>query len=164
MSARALVSRTALALCLAAAGSPARADFDAGLAAFGRGQFAAAHASWLPCARDGDPRCQHGLAVLLDEGALGRPDPVAAVDWLRRAAAQDFPDAQMRLGFLLATGRPGVPQDPVEAWVWFARAAAQGVPQAAASRDRVGEFLTREERIEAQRRADEASIRYHLQK
>jgi TPR repeat protein len=70
----------------------------------------------------------------------------------------------MQLGFLYATGRGGIIQDPVQAWAYFARAAAVGVAGAAESRDRIARELSIEDRARAARLADEASIRYHLQK
>jgi TPR repeat protein len=101
--------------------------------------------------------------VLLEEGRGGVPDLEGALPWYRRAAAQDHLEALVRLGFLYAIGDGTVSQDPVQAWAWFARAAAIGEPRASALRDRVGELLTEDERVEAQRRADALSIRHHLQ-
>jgi TPR repeat protein len=148
----------------AVAGSTPAADFDSGLGALRSRDYARALEQWSLCAEKGDAACQFGLGVLHDDG-LGVPREVSrALSWYERAAAQDYPDALMQLGFLYAVGRQGVEQDPVRAWAWFARAAAVGVEQAPAHRDRVGELLTPDELAAAQKMADELSIRYHLQK
>jgi len=149
---------------LALAPSGATADYAAGEAAYENGRVAHAHELWLDCARTGSAACQYALARLLEVGAGTPPDRREALRWYRSAAAQNHPDALMRLGFLFAIGDEELPQDPVEAWAWFARAAALGVPQAADYRDRVGSLLTSDEQRDAERRADALSIHYHLQK
>lgn len=153
-----------LAAGLALTPAAGAADYAGGLEAWEQARFGLAHERWLDCARTGSARCQYALARLLEEGHGAPPAPGEALRWYRLAAAQDDPEALMRLGFLFAIGNDDVPQDPVQAWAWFARAAAIGVPQAAGNRDRVGALLTEEERREAERRADALSIRYHLQK
>ena len=146
------------------AGSAPAADFESGLAAFQSRDYTATLEQWRSCADEGKAACQYGLGVLHADG-LGVPrDLAVAISWYERAAEQDYPDALMKLGFLYAVGRDDLVQDPVRAWAWFARAAAVGVQQAAAHRDRVGELLTADELGEAQKMADEMSIRYHLQK
>ena len=140
------------------------ADFASGQDAWEQGHYGDARARWQACAVEGSARCQHALAVLLEEGRGGAPDLRAALPWYRRAAAQDHLEALVRLGFLYAIGGEVVSQDPVQAWAWFARAAAIGEPRAGALRDRVGELLTEAERVDAERRADALSIRHHLQK
>lgn len=138
--------------------------FGDGLAAYRSRDYAAAHDAWHECATKGAASCQFGLGVLHDAGQGVVKDGREAVTWYERAAAQEYPDALMQLGFLYAVGRERVAQRPPLAWAWFARAAAVGVPEAAAHRDRVGAMLTEEELAQAQRMADEFSIRYHLQK
>jgi TPR repeat protein len=138
-------------------------DFDRGMAAFRAEDYDTAHEAWQRCADEGAARCQYGLGVLHDEGRGTAVDPRRALRWYERAAAQDFPDALMQLGFVFSTGRDGIEQDPIMAWVWFSRAAALGVEGAGEYRDRVGELLSEDERERAERQADEQSIRYHLQ-
>jgi len=150
---------------VAAMSTGACADgFDDGLAAYRSQDYAAAHDHWHECATAGTARCQFGLGMLHDAGLGVVKDGNEALAWYERAAAQEYPDALMQLGFLYAVGRERVSQRPVLAWAWFARAAAVGVPEAAGHRDRVGALLTEEELAQAQRIADEFSIRYHLQK
>ena len=52
-------------------------------------------------------------------------DYAEAVKWFRKAAEQNYPDAQNNLGFCYANG-VGVPKDYVEAYKWMLLTAAQG--------------------------------------
>jgi len=164
VSRRRIVVASGLGICLALASSGAFTDFASGLAAFREKAYGDAHDRWQECARQGSADCQYGLGVIYDEGLGVAADIYQALVWYEQAARQDHPDALMQLGFLYATGRDGIVQDPVQAWAWFARAASLGVPGAAEGRNRVAKVLTSEERARAERLADEASIRYHLQK
>jgi len=47
------------------------------------------------------------------------------VKWYRKAAEQDYADAQWRLGLCYHKGQ-GVPQDDAEAMHWYRKAAQQG--------------------------------------
>jgi len=53
----------------------------------------------------------------------------AAALWYRRAADQEFPDAESNLGTMFYNGK-GAPQSYEEAVKWFRLAAAQGFPDA----------------------------------
>ncbi len=69
---------------------------------------------WLRKAADaGDP-----FAALLQGEAEEELDPTPALPWYRKAAQQGLPEAQTRLGRLLASGRVGTPQK-YEAYVWL---------------------------------------------
>ena len=56
-------------------------------------------------------------------------DEVEAVKWYRKAAEQNFADAQYDLGFCYANGQ-GVAKDYVEGYKWMLLAAAQGNEEA----------------------------------
>lgn len=104
---------------------PVHADFDAGLVAFGRGDFQAAYGEWKPLADQGDRDAQNNVGVMFERG-LGVPlDAVEAVKWFRRAAEQGHSEAQNNLGVMYLTGR-GLGQDLTEAEKWFRQAADQG--------------------------------------
>lgn len=156
--------RFGLAAGLALASLAVLADFQSGLDAFNDRDYSQARDRWQECAIAGDPSCQYGVGVIHDDGLGVKADTFEALRWYEQAARKAHPDALMQLGFLYATGRGGIIQDPVQAWAYFARAAAMGVTGAAESRDRVARELSIEERARAARLADEASIRYHLQK
>ncbi len=115
-----------LPLLAAAAGA---ADFEAGVAAAQKGDYAAARAQWQPLAEGGHRDAQFNLG-LLHENGLGVPrDGARAAHWYRLAAEQDDRTAQAYLGEMYAKGL-GVPRDDVAALGWFRRAAELGHPAA----------------------------------
>lgn len=121
------MGRLAIALLLAAClgATSARADFDAGLAAYDRGDFAAAFAEWEPLAKDGDPAAERNLGQLYRRG-LGVPQDFAtAAKWYRRAAYKGLPGAQVNLAMAYFRGQ-GVSENAKEAARWFQAAAHQG--------------------------------------
>lgn len=117
-------------LAIAAAGlvfsaMPALADFEAGQAAFRRGDHAAALAEWLPLAHQGDPNAQFNVSVILMHGMAGPRNPGEAARWLRAAARQGVAPAQGALGLMLLRG-DGLPQDIPEGLDMLTRAANAG--------------------------------------
>lgn len=72
-------------------------------------------------AEQGEARAEDQLGWLLAlNPAAGAPrDYAEAAKWFRKAADQDYPDAQINLGLLYYKGL-GVPKDPVEAYYWLA--------------------------------------------
>jgi TPR repeat protein len=155
--------RRLLAAGLTLASAASLADFQSGLQAFRDNAYGQAHDRWRECAVADDASCQYALGVIFDDGLGVTADAFEALRWYELAARKAHPDALMQLGFIYATGRGGIIQDPVQAWAFFSRAAAMGVAAAAQSRDRVASTLSVEERARAERLADEASIRYHIQ-
>jgi TPR repeat protein len=81
----------------------------------------------------GDVVAQFSLAALL---YYGGSDLTQAVDWLRKAAAQGYGDAEFQLGQLYDFGF-GVAQDERVALEWYRKAAAHG---SAAAQRAVGDF------------------------
>ncbi len=81
-------------------------------------------------AAQGDPGAQllYGLAYLEGRYRLG-VDAGKAVYWLKRAARDDQPYAQMMLGNLYQQGK-GVSADPIQAVYWWEKAALADNPQA----------------------------------
>ena len=101
----------------------------------------------LDRAEQGDAEIQTWLGRLYERGLDGAPQLYAeAAKWYRRAADQDYPPAQVRLGWLYEYGN-GVPQDYVQSYIWFYLGGdsfgAEGVAQR----------LTPEQIAEAKRRA-----------
>ncbi len=106
--------------------APANADsYQAGLEAYKRGDYAAAHREWLPLAQQGDADAQNGLGVMYASGEGVPEDDRETVKLIRRAAEQGNATAQNILGWMYSGGR-GVPEDDREAVKWFRRAAEQG--------------------------------------
>lgn len=84
------------------------------------------------CARAGNPPAMIYLALMHELG-LGTPvDPMAATDWLRRAAETGYSLGQYHYGMALLRGT-GVTADAGAARLWLARAADQGDVDAAAA-------------------------------
>jgi TPR repeat protein len=83
----------------------AAAEYDAGLFAFNRGDYATAARQFESSARAGDQDAQYWMGRLYADG-LGRPrDPVTAFGWFDRAASQGHHDATIlrdQLALLLA--------------------------------------------------------------
>ncbi len=76
-------------------------------------------------AEAGNTRAMHNLAVLIAEGADGKPDYAGAVNWFKQAAEYGVRDSQFNLAILYARGL-GVGQNLVQSYMWFALAAKQG--------------------------------------
>lgn len=96
-----LIKTASMALLLAgAAPSAARADLQAGVAAFLAGDRVAAWRELLPLARRGDPVAQNYVGIMYAHGFGTDQDMTEAVYWYEQAAKQGFTDAQFNLGFM----------------------------------------------------------------
>jgi hypothetical protein len=104
---------------------PAWADFQAGMDATTRGDYATALREWRPLAEQGDALAQYNLGVLYRKGRGVPQDDVQARQWYAKAAAQGQAKAQFNLGTLYFNGE-GVPKDYQQALRWFRLAADQG--------------------------------------
>src|SRR5215472_14710181 len=100
-------------------------DFDAAVAAYRRGDYAAAVKLLKPLTEQGDARAQFDLGLMHDKGQGVPQDYATAVSWYRKAAEQGNARAQTNLGFMYDKGR-GVPQDYATALSWYRKAAEQG--------------------------------------
>lgn len=101
-------------------------EFEDGLAAAQRGDYATAHRLWLPFAVLGNASAQHNLGIMYNKGQGVPQDYAEAVKWYRKAAEQGVAKAQYNLGIMYDKGQ-GVPRDYAEAVKWYRRAAEQGV-------------------------------------
>lgn len=104
---------------------PAGAGIDDGVAAYERGDYAAAIAAFLPHAEQGDAYAQHRLARMYDFGEGVARNEAMALKWYREAAGQGHAEAQYNLGVMFAMGR-GVPRDRAKWVTWISRAADLG--------------------------------------
>lgn len=107
----------------------ARADFDAGTAAYDAGDYATAIAEWQPLAEAGDTAAQLAMGILHENGRGVPRDNVQAAAWYQRAADGGHPIAQFNLGNLYQQGL-GVERDPAQAVYWWTLAADQDLPNA----------------------------------
>jgi TPR repeat protein len=82
----------------------------------------------LEAAERGDPEAQFNLGIIYENGLVNsryisegsRPE---ALRWLRAAAEQGLPRAQVKLAELYA-GEPDTPETAIQACVWFLLATA----------------------------------------
>lgn len=114
-----------LATLGAVGGTPARADFQAGVTAYTQGDYAAAAAQWRAAAADGDLAAMRNLGHLYRWGKGVDKDPAQAAEWYRRAAHQGLDRAMVNLAVLYLKGE-GVTADPAAAAHWLGQAAAAG--------------------------------------
>ena len=146
-----------LAGLLLALTAPARADFQDGLAAFDRGEYAAALKVWRPLAERGNAAAQWRIAGMYRRGESVPQDFAEAFRWHRLAAAKGLAVAQYHLGLMYQTG-DGVQRDLLRAYAWYSLAAASFAAGAdrdrsARVRDRVGRRLSPQKLARAQQLA-----------
>jgi uncharacterized protein len=115
----------ALVLSIVCLVVPAWADFQAGMDANNREDYATALREWRPLAEKGDALAQYNLGVLYRKGRGVTQDDVQARKWYDKAAVQGHAKAQYNLGTLYFNGE-GVPKDYQQALRWFRLAADQG--------------------------------------
>ena len=107
-------------------GNPAfSADFQKGLDALKKGDYATVLREWTPLAEQGHAHAQAVLGVMYGEGKGVPQDYETAVKWHTLAAEQGLALAQYNLGFMYEKGQV-VPQDSKTAFKWFKLAAEQG--------------------------------------
>ena len=108
--------------CLAV---PAWADFQAGMTAHDREDYATTLREWQPLAEQGDALAQYHVGLLYHKGRGVPQDDVQARKWYANAAAQGQAKAQFSLGTLYFNGEGG-PKDYQQALRWFRLLANQG--------------------------------------
>ena len=101
------------------------ADFEAGMEAYERGDYAAALREFRPLAEQGNADAQAQLGVMYLWGFGVPEDAAEAAKWYRKAAEQGNAAAQARLAVMYFWGS-GVPGDVAEAAKWYRKAAEQG--------------------------------------
>ena len=138
---------------------PASAGYDAGEAAYKRGDYATALRELRPLAEQGNAGTQRVLGVMYGKGRGIPQDYAEALQWYRKAAEQGDAHAQYNLGSMYRDGH-GVPQDYVQAYMWFKLAASRLPPgedrdKAVKNRDIVAKRMTPAQISEAQKLARE---------
>ncbi len=117
---------TILTLC----SSVARADdFDDGLEAYRKGNYAKAIELLRPLAAKGNGSAQFYLGNMYSDGNGVTQDYKEAIKWYRLGAEQGNATAQANLGFMYHKGK-GITQNHQEAVKWFRLAAEQGEAKA----------------------------------
>lgn len=111
-------------------------DFEKGLEAAQRGDYAIALREWRPLAKQGHAEALYNLGVMYAMGQGVPEDAGKAGTWYRSAAEQGYAKAQFALGGMYKNGH-GVRQDYVQALMWYNLAVARGMTSAALFRDLV---------------------------
>ena len=100
-------------------------DLQKGIAAYNRGDYAAALKELRPLAERGDVAAQNILGEMYAEGEGVAQDYAEAVKWYRKAAEQGNSYAQRTLALSYRKGR-GVRKDPAKAIEWYRKGYEQG--------------------------------------
>ena len=87
-----------IAVLLGSVGMSASADFQKGLTAAQRGDYATALREWKPLAEQGNADAQYNLGVMYAQGKGIPQNHKTAVKWYRLAAKQGDAFAQYNLG------------------------------------------------------------------
>ncbi len=156
---RALCGVFVFVLALVLSAPVLAANFQAGLDAAERVDYAAALKEWRPLAEQGHADAQYNMGVLYDHGWGAAQDYAASAKWYRLAAEQGHADAQYNLGVLYDHGW-GVAQDYVQAHMWFNLAAARLPPggdrdRVVHNRDNAEKHMMPDQVVEARRLARE---------
>ncbi|MSO21522.1 MAG: sel1 repeat family protein [Acidobacteria bacterium] len=123
---RFLLGRTFFLFVLLLGTVRAQTEFQVGLEAFQKRDYATALKEWRPLAEAGDADSQFRLGSLYG-GGLGVPqDTAEAVKWYRMAAEQGVVEAANILGVTYQMGGRGFPADFAEALKWHRVAAEIG--------------------------------------
>ncbi len=101
------------------------AEFDVGVKAYQRGDYATAIQIFRQFADRGNAIAQNNLGLIYDYGKGVAQDYAEAAKWYRKAADQGYVRAQSNLGVMYDKGW-GVAQDYGEALRWYRKAADQG--------------------------------------
>jgi TPR repeat protein len=143
-----------LSLLLSGAGVSYSADFQKGLEAYNKDDFATAFREWSELAEQGNADAQYNLGVMYRKGEGVPQDYKEAVNWYRKSADQGYASAQYFLGSMYATGR-GVLQDNIYAHMWFNIAASNGDADGAKRRGIAAKIMTASDLSKAQELARE---------
>ena len=114
-----------LAVLLGSTGVSWSADFQKGLDAHNKRDYATALREWTPFAEQGDAISQFILGQMYRNGRGVPKDDKTALKWYTLAADQGLAYAQTHLGYMYRWGLGG-PKDYKTAAKWWTRAAEQG--------------------------------------
>ena len=143
-----------LIIFIGSAGVSESADFQKGLNALAKKDYATALREWKPLAEQGHAPAQSGLGAMYFQGTGVSKDYKTAVKWFRLAAEQGNANAQYSLGLMYGTGQ-GVIQDWVYAHMWGNLGASNGSESGGELRDLAAKEMTPADISTAQKLARE---------
>ena len=100
-------------------------DYQKGLIAAQKGDYAIALKEWTPLAEQGNTKAQFNLGFMYQIGQGVSQDYKTAVKWYTLSAEQGDADAQATLGFMYDIGQ-GLIEDKVYAHMWASIANSNG--------------------------------------
>jgi hypothetical protein len=100
-------------------------------------------------AHEGYVNAQYAYARILLQGRTGKPDPTAAIEWLKRAAQGGQLHAQMLYGWLAGYGA-GMKRDISDTYLWWSIASFAGSDAAAIGRDKIAVYIDPRELVRLQ--------------
>ncbi len=152
----AMLRRIAISLALAfLVALPATAqDFQKGVAAYTRGDYATAIREWRPLVTKGNAKAQHNLGFMYFYGEGVSQSYSVAMRWWHKAAEQGYAKAQFSIGATHALGY-GVHRDYVLAHKWLSLSAAQDDRNAIGLRNFLAKRMTPAQIAEARELARE---------
>ena len=104
-------------------------DFQKGVDAYEKGDYATALKEWTLSAEQGDALAQYNLGVMYENGRGVPQDHKAAFKWYSLSAEQGYAKAQFNVGIMYDNGQ-GVLQDYKTAVKWYILSAEQGNAEA----------------------------------
>lgn len=138
-----------IAALVGSAGVTWGAEFEKGLAAYERRDYATALREWTPLAEQGNAAAQRSLGEMYRQGNGVRQNYKDAAWLFRLAAEQGDVDAQIKLGAMYANGN-GVPLDNMYAYMWWSIAATSLDRTAMTNRDKIAGKLSNVQLEQAQ--------------
>jgi uncharacterized protein len=160
MLAAMLLSLAPMAASAAEKPDAAAGSFADGLAAYERGDHAAALELFRPAAAEGNAAAQYYLGMAYEQGDGVAQDYAAATKWYREAAQQGIAQAQYRLGALYEYGK-GVAQDYERAFMWFDISSVSGKYFGVSRRELVAKKMTQEQ-IDEAKKMEQDCREHHL--
>ncbi len=106
-------------------GAAQAADFEKGLAAAQRGDYATALREFGPLAKQSNAAVQAELGDMYSAGKGVTQDYAKALKWYPKAAAQGDTDAWNAIAYMYFSGQ-GIAEDEVEGLKWWRKSAEQG--------------------------------------
>jgi len=149
---RNLIKTFLLIMMLSVSHAAIAGDYEDGLAAWEKQDFATALRLWTPLAEKGDANAQFSLGALYNHGQGVAQDYKTAVKWYTLAAEQGKASAQYNIALMYDHGK-GIAQDYVKAHMWFNIAAIDGDADAIKNGDIVTKKMSSAQIAEAQKAA-----------
>lgn len=137
------------------------ADMNSAQEAYNRKDYQSAFQEFMALAEQGDPLAQSSVGVLYDNGQGVPKDYDKAIGWYRKSAEQGNQFGQFNLGTMYWMGT-GVEKDQIEACKWFSLATRQGNGGARIHMRLCAQYLTDQQREDANHRT-EAWLKEHHQ-